>query len=1439
MFLLPLLCLFDAIPSEFANLAKGAQEKMKSRVPKTQREEIYIRGQHKTPGIEFFLTTNLIGDTSRGIKGYAIEKFNLTGNLREDDQIKLEKYSKFLDFNLEKFIRQNKKQKDVTAGFLAVIANRKKVLSDESQITKVAFVDPKDGEILNLKTLVADDGLIQIYSIEHLETLQVFSNIRMYSTPADRKASKPTTNNEEEEGYNENFGLTVGFSKNDPSTDMSTIFMGYRYYWEKPTTGSDAFSLGPTSSYDSPAFKAAAGAYAQLFTAYDLTIEGLTLRFEADFEVSAMAGLGFSIDIDGDHEDIEIAIKKIPIIGLPSIKLLGIKLEFGIYVFGRAFYKNVRSKLIELMKYDYRVKMGLKTHLTFTTQEGAGFTTVTPFFEVMDDKQSPEKVLQEKIDEMTLEITPTIDIGIEASAAIGISTINSEGSIAFRIFLEYNVPFQFNLDTESCTFPYLYGDYSHKATLNFEIEGKLKLLGYNLIDSTTTRPIKIFERVPNGKFCFFDSKKSIDAKFSSANGDEAYVVNPIKIRNCDKCSSAPIDKNPLFVITLDYYKSGTGTLTDTFPFPVVPLKNNEQKYLDRLYVITGALPYSQLKYRGYEADPAFDDDLSFRSFNIESGSPFESCGDDGDTFYRQGVCITTQISKAIKASFNQETAKPKNSNYISYKAWISDTDYIGIMTHSDSDSYKSNLEDFKIFDDTILEKSQQLQGEIRGLNSITLEIKDFTFVVASKKGVRATVSICDRSGNICVDVVTKYYQCSNSCDFSQFKPVIPLGCDFQKSDRTIRILLTLDDKVSIGTLIPFKYIQLKPNNQLIKSNINSPDGQYLGHYKIYFNSYEPNYIFDVSNLAADTKAIINKIYSSPKYNTMNWGQVEFSFSMEDKELYGTLRFITDLNKYKKFSSNERPTLACVIRMEGLQPLCEGVQRLDENEYVIVLEPGVTLFDLAKNKYWQNNLHSINIPFRRFDNGEGKKTFSSILYSVFSISEDKNPFCIDSKPSIGISTPKLAAGCIKQFPKNESAPKFISNIGSIVHFMHKEFKQVSMIEKDKSWAIFGIVLTPYYDDEVNTYLAYFREATIDFPQNKPTYVLTARQASEIRSTPIREIYFLPKDHQIEVQYDDGRKEYLEKIYDHINNREVYEFSIKSSKDYTFNRICNNISEANCIYSFNLSNSYSKSKSNSNTGFNRIEPISEKIYNNHKSQVDFNNTDFEDGNDYDNDVFLFEYDKTGYLIDYNVNETEGNKLVNTIKKQVVSHRSRFVLSKSWEGQFEITQITGANQLTIRASRGKKSSQVRIGAYISISGKEYQIPFSAEKWMNDIETFLRTLKIKEPAEGYSLEDIFMDEEGRINLPKKLYQKNEKVFDYETLVDYPLNNIECSTKYGNIPLSAGAIVGISIAVIVVIAGVIVGLVIFFLKRKNADKSNSGQDEQTVQTETNITTDI
>ncbi|OHT08778.1 hypothetical protein TRFO_22607 [Tritrichomonas foetus] len=60
------------------NLANQAKSKMKTRISKEHREDVYTRGQHKFPGIDFFLTTNLIGDSSKGVKGYSISKFNLS-----------------------------------------------------------------------------------------------------------------------------------------------------------------------------------------------------------------------------------------------------------------------------------------------------------------------------------------------------------------------------------------------------------------------------------------------------------------------------------------------------------------------------------------------------------------------------------------------------------------------------------------------------------------------------------------------------------------------------------------------------------------------------------------------------------------------------------------------------------------------------------------------------------------------------------------------------------------------------------------------------------------------------------------------------------------------------------------------------------------------------------------------------------------------------------------------------------------------------------------------------------------------------------------------------------------------------------------------------------------------------------------------------------------
>ncbi|OHT08779.1 hypothetical protein TRFO_22608 [Tritrichomonas foetus] len=193
---------------------------------------------------------------------------------------------------------------------------------------------------------------------------------------------------------------------------------------------------------------------------------------------------------------------------------------------------------------------------------------------------------------------------------------------------------------------------------------------------------------------------------------------------------------------------------------------------------------------------------------------------------------------------------------------------------------------------------------------------------------------------------------------------------------------------------------------------------------------------------------------------------------------------------------------------------------------------------------------------------------------------------------------------------------------------------------------------------------------------------------------------------------------------------------------------------------------------------------------------------------------------------------------MKRQIVSNRDNITISKSWEGTLEFVKMTGATKLTIRSS--KVSGKIRIEPIIELNGNEVPIPFSAEKWITDIESFLRILKIHEPPNGYTLDDIVMDEEGRLNIDKSLYRSKQQIEDYQTLVDYPLENVACSTKYPNLVLSKAAIIGIAVSVSIVVgAGVVAALVIFFIiKRKKSGDHDSAKDDQ-IETQTGTTEDI
>ena len=121
---------------------------------------------------------------------------------------------------------------------------------------------------------IADDGEVQIYTAKKLEMLQVFTNLHMYTSNIDE--SKDTTNDEEEESSNENIGWTVGYTPEDKSTGLSTAYLGYRFYWNKPESGEDlqVFELGAVEQRFG-IFTASAGAYAQNFTTFNFKKKAL------------------------------------------------------------------------------------------------------------------------------------------------------------------------------------------------------------------------------------------------------------------------------------------------------------------------------------------------------------------------------------------------------------------------------------------------------------------------------------------------------------------------------------------------------------------------------------------------------------------------------------------------------------------------------------------------------------------------------------------------------------------------------------------------------------------------------------------------------------------------------------------------------------------------------------------------------------------------------------------------------------------------------------------------------------------------------------------------------------------------------------------------------------------------------------------------------------
>ncbi|KAH0785791.1 hypothetical protein GPJ56_010353 [Histomonas meleagridis] len=862
VYFLTILNIFNYIPDEYKSLSQKAREQVRLRVVKSDREPIYKKGYYSQKGIDFYLTTNLMSSTSKGIKGYAF-----------DNETKS----------------------------IAIIPNRKKVLSDDADIKTGSFVEPITKDIYKLYK-VADDGEVQIFKTKKLDKLHVFRNLHLYTSQPNN--NKDTTNEEEEEESNENIGWTIGYTPEDKTTGLSTAYLGYRYYWNKPEVGEDAFELGPIEQ-NFIVFSVSAGAYAQIFTSFDFQMEDASFNIEADIDLSAMAGLGFTLLPDNNPDDLTFG-KDVPIYAIPSLSMYGIKFKLGIYGFVEIGFANIEYKLIQLLKYDYRIKLSQKYHIKYSSKDDHfEITPTNPTFETVKNQQKQEEITKEDINGMYLKITPRIDVGIKATINIGSEMISSEGELTASMFIRYEVPFDFGFDSSKCTFPYLYGQYKHSLSFNFRIFGKLNLLGFIDWEKEFLIPINIFTSKPSGQFCIFDSQNSIDKKFLNYYGDSVYVIQPTSIRLCDDCQQSSSSEAESFFIYLNFLQYGS-TITKTFSLPRVELLNSQTKTLNRLFVISNGNSYSKLNYEGYEEDLFLDDNLAtFTSFPLQTGIN-EYCGDDDSFYLKTGVCIKTQISEATKVDLSEEFEKPINSNYIAYQGDVSDSDYIGIITHSEGTPYSSGLKGFQIFDDAVSTIEETQEGEYSGKNPYKVLIKNFNVGGYTMDSVNLGIKLCKDIDSNCITLQNKSYtDFPAGNNFDKYEPVLYLGKEFNTKNN-YNAVVTIDIKYKHSIFNSYS-ISLKNTMYLraitpLKSHTYNFEGTIEANgdpfsFDIVFEKYTPTIVMNVANLPKNTRAIVTRVFSAPRYDLDNWGDVSISLTMAPSEIYGTIRFFGEFGEF--------------------------------------------------------------------------------------------------------------------------------------------------------------------------------------------------------------------------------------------------------------------------------------------------------------------------------------------------------------------------------------------------------------------------------------------------------------------------------------------------------------------------------------------------------------